>query len=254
MTTHTQDPQVSPLLREVLSAHGGLGRWRQVRTVRATTHTSGLLWGMKGLVQDPSQARETTVFAHTQRASVYPFGAPDQRTAFTPDRIAIEKLDGRTVAERANPRTSFDGHELNTPWDPLHRAYFNGYAMWTYLTTPFLLAMPGFEISEIEPWRENGECWRGLRAIFPAHIAGHSRIQEFYFGPDNLLRRHDYHLDVAGGVATAHYVHDIVEVDGLRFPFARRAYVRDANGSPIHDELLVSIDISNMRFDGTTTE
>jgi hypothetical protein len=26
--------------------------------------------------------------------SVVPYGAPDQRTMFTPDRIAIEKLDG----------------------------------------------------------------------------------------------------------------------------------------------------------------
>jgi hypothetical protein len=25
----------------------------------------------------------------------------------------------------------------------LHRAYFNGYALWTYLTTPFLLTMDG---------------------------------------------------------------------------------------------------------------
>jgi hypothetical protein len=25
-------------------------------------------------------------------------------------------------------------------WDELHRAYFNGEALWTYLTAPFLLA------------------------------------------------------------------------------------------------------------------
>ena len=42
---------------------------------------------------------------------------------------------------------------MRTSWDPLHRAYFNGYALWTYLTTPFLLAMDGHEAGEIEPWR-----------------------------------------------------------------------------------------------------
>jgi hypothetical protein len=42
---------------------------------------------------------------------------------FTPDRIAIEKLDGTVVAERRDPRDSFAG-----PWDALHRAYFNGEA------------------------------------------------------------------------------------------------------------------------------
>ena len=56
---------------------------------------------------------------------------------------------------------------MRTSWDPLHRAYFNGYALWTYLTTPFLLAMDGFKVREIEPWREGAEMWRGLRATFP---------------------------------------------------------------------------------------
>jgi hypothetical protein len=249
----SRNPQADQLLHEALSAHGGLDRWRKVQTVRATIVTGGQLWGMKGLVQDPNP-REMTVAAHTQHASLYPFGAPDQRTDFTPDRLAIEKLDGRIVAERVDPRSSFEGHGTRTPWDPLHRAYFNGYAMWTYLTTPFLLAMPGFDVTEIEPWWENGERWCGLRAAFPAHIVGHSTIQDFYFGQDYLLRRHDYHVDVAGGFAAAQYVHNIVEVDGLRMPTVRRAYRRDANGSPIYDELLVSIDISNLRFKGTTTE
>jgi len=46
---------------------------------------------------------------------------------------------------------------MNTPWDPLQRAYFNGYALWTYLTTPFLLAMNGVGVEEIEPWKKGLE-------------------------------------------------------------------------------------------------
>jgi uncharacterized membrane protein len=98
------------------------------------------------------------------------------------------------VLRRVNPRAAFAGHTLNTPWDLLHRAYFNGYARWTYLTTPFLMAMPGFEVAEIAPWQEGAEHWRGLRARFPDAIASHSREQGFYFGDDFLLRRHDYCL------------------------------------------------------------
>lgn len=247
----TQD-QSATLLEEVLSAHGGLERWQQVQKVRATIVTGGTLWGIKGLVQDPDP-RQMTVWAQTEHASVYPFGAPDQRTDFTPDRVSIDKLDGRIVAERDNPRASFGGHQMDTPWDPLHRAYFNGYAMWTYLTTPFLLAMPGFQVSEIESWAEGGELWRGLRAVFPPDIASHSRVQDFYFGPDGLLRRHDYTVDVAGGFAAAQYVHDIVEVDGLRFPTARRAYRRDETGAAVRDEVLVSIDLSELRLEFGTT-
>lgn len=231
---------MSDLLDAVLEAHGGLERWQDFSLIRATIVSGGDLWGIKGLVQDTAP-RQMTVALHHEWASVTPYGAPDQRTDFTPDRIAIEKLDGEIVAERENPRASFAGHELTTPWDPLHRAYFNGYALWTYLTTPFLLALPGVSVSEIAPVEENGEVWAGLQAEFPDQIATHCRLQQFYFGPDHLLRRHDYRVDVAGGFAAAQYVHDIVEVDGFRFPTRRRAYRAD--------QLMVSIDLSDIRFD-----
>jgi hypothetical protein len=108
---------------------------------------------------------------------------------FTPDRIAIEKLDGTLVAERLAPRDSFSGHQMNTPWDPLHRAYFNGEALYTYLTTPFLLAMSDVRVEEIEPWKEGPETWRVLRAYFPGSIETHCLVQDFFFGDDLMLRR-----------------------------------------------------------------
>jgi hypothetical protein len=92
------------------------------------------------------------------------------------------------------------------PWDVLDRAYFNGYAVWTYLTTQFHFAMPAFIVEEIEPWREDDELWRGLRVTYPPNIASHSRQQDFYFRPDFLLRRHDYHVEASGGFAAAQYV------------------------------------------------
>jgi hypothetical protein len=67
---------------------------------------------------------------------------------FTPGRIAVERFDGSLVAERYAPKDSFAGHQMSTPWDALHRAYFNGEALWTYLTTPFLLAMNGVRVDE----------------------------------------------------------------------------------------------------------
>ncbi|MDT7633258.1 MAG: hypothetical protein QOI50_5188 [Pseudonocardiales bacterium] len=239
---------MSDLLDQVLVAHGGLDRWRELTSVRATIVSGGELWGMKGLVQD-QEPRRMSVSLHEQWASVQPYGSPDQRTDFTPDRIAIEKLDGRVVAERTDPRASFAGHELLTPWDALHRAYFNGYALWAYLTSPFLLAMPGFAVVEIEPVEENGERWRGLRATFPPTIAGHSTEQEFYFGEDDLLfRRNDYRVDVAGGFVGVHYVYDMVEVAGIRLPSKRRAYRRETPDGPVLDQLMVSIDLTDIEF------
>ena len=157
------------LLDDILEAHGGLDRWHEYTKLEATIVTGGGLFALKGLIQDPSP-RRMTVWLHEERSSVRPYVAPDQRTMFTPERIAIEKLDGKPVAERRAPRDSFAGHQMNTPWDALHRAYFNGEALWTYLTTPFLLVNEGVRVEETEPWQEGEETWRVLRAYFPGSM------------------------------------------------------------------------------------
>ena len=122
---------------------------------------------------------------------------------FTPDRIAIEKLDGTLVTARHAPRDSFAGHQMNTPWGPLHHSYFTGETLWTYLTTPFLLAMDNVRVEETEPWREGSETWRVLRAYFSGAIETHCLVRDFYFGEDLMLRRHDYNVNIAGGFAAA---------------------------------------------------
>ena len=238
---------MTDLLDAVLDAHGGLEHWRRFSCVEATIVSGGKLWGIKGQEQDASPRRMTATLQR-EWASVRPFGAADQKSDFTADRIAIEKLDGRVVAERENPRASFAGHQLATPWDPLQRAYFNGYALWTYLTTPFLLALPGFSVTEIDPVEEYGQTWAGLQAHFPPHVASHSSLQEFYFDRDHLVRRHDYRVDVAGGFSTIQYVSDVVEANGVKLPSKRRAYRCDADGRPMPEELMVTIDLSDIHF------
>jgi len=236
-----------PLLSDAIQAHGGLDRWKARRSLAASIVTGGELWALKGIDQDRSP-RTMRIDLHREWASVEPFGKAGQRTDFTPDRIAIEAEDGQVIAERRHPRASFARHDMRTHWDPLHRAYFNGYALWTYLTTPFLLAMDGFKVREIDPWREGKETWRGLRATFPPEIASHSTEQDFYFGPDMLIRRHDYRVEIAGSFAAAQYISDPVSVDGIKIPTKRRAYLRDEDLTPLLDTLLVSIDLSDFRF------
>ena len=136
----------------------------------------------------------------------------------------------------------------NTPWDSLQLAYFAGYAMWTYLTTPFLFAVDGVTTEELEPWHENGEMWRRLKVTFPQSIATHSTVQMFYFGSDGLLRRHDYDAEVLGGTPAAHYVHEHVEFSGILVPTKRRVLRRGPDGTPTPDPLIVTIDLSSVEF------
>src|SRR6201998_1060312 len=205
------------LLQNALEAHGGLGRWRCFADVQASIVTGGQLFGVKGTAQDPTP-RHMTVATQREWASVVPYGADDQRTDFTANRIAIEKLDGTVVKERLHPSEHAEGKAVDAPWDALDRAYFNGYALWTYLTTPFHFAMPGFAVEEIEPGREDDERWGGLRLTYPSNIASHSREQDFYFGPDFLLRRHDYVVEISRGFSAAQYVYEFAQVEGLSFP------------------------------------
>jgi len=238
---------MNDLLRNVLDAHGGLSRWNEITTVSATVVTGGGLFPLKGLVQD-SNPRRLVVSAHEEFASLSPFGQPDWRTSFRPGRVAIEASDGTVIREQDAPRTMFAGHGLQTPWNPLQRAYFSGYALWTYLTTPFFMAMPGFEVHEIEPLDEGAEQWRGLKVRFPDGIVSHCNEQEIYFGDDFLLRRHDYRVDVAGSFPAAQLVDRYADVQGFKVPTRRRAYVRGPDGKPVRDLLMVAIDLDEFSF------
>ena len=157
-------------------------------------------------------------------------------------------LRGLELIERAHPRDSFDGHTLTTPWDPLQRAYFNGYALWTYLTSPFLLALPGLSVRELAPVEDNGVRLVGFQVQFGPSFASHSTLQEFYFGPDLLLARHDYRVDIAGGFSAVQYISELVDANGILVPTRRRAYRCDEDGKPNLAEVMVSIDKSDVRF------
>ena len=235
------------LVQLALDAHGGLECWRRFEKVSAHLRNDGVLWALKhqrGVIDDAN----VRVALRRQWASHSPFVEPNWRTSFEPHRVAIETTDGRVVEERLTPRNSFAGHALDTGWDRLHLAYFAGYAMWTYLNTPFVLALDGVATEELGPWRENGERWRRLKATFPESIATHNAVQTFYFGSDGLLRRHDYDADVLGGSPAAHYVHEYRDFSGIKVPTKRRVRVRRPDGTVAPGPLIVTIDLSAVQF------
>ncbi|MBB4262446.1 MULTISPECIES: hypothetical protein [unclassified Bradyrhizobium] len=152
-----------------IEAHGGLDRWRQFEQVSADLVQGGVL-SLKG---QAVTLERTKVTAGLKRewASHAPFGADNRRSRFEPSRVALEADDGTVLEELLEPRASFAGHELQTPWTELQLAYFPGCAMWTYLNMPFLLAWPRVETEELEPWPTDSGDWRRLAVRFPAEIA-----------------------------------------------------------------------------------
>jgi hypothetical protein len=88
-----------------------------------------------------------------------------------------------------------------------------------------------------------------LRAYFPGSIETHNSIQDFFFGEDLMLRRHDYSVNIAGGFPAVQLTSEYVTANGIRLPTRRRAYTRGPDRRPIMEMLMVSIDISDVRFE-----
>ena len=171
-----------------------------------------------------------------------------ERIVFTPDQVSLESDSGTRLDARIEPRSSFAGQPADSRWDKLHAGYFSSYALWGYLTTPFLYTYPGFETREIEPWQENGERWRVLEVTFPKEYAAHTRVQHSYFGEDGLLRRHLYTVDVLGGAAGANYAFEYRAVEGVKLSTKRRVFAYDANRQKVPEPVLISIDLNEIHF------
>ena len=246
MTTAPDTPK-SDLLDTAIEAHGDLDRWRSLDQLTAKVSAGGVLWGLKGqpgILTDYT----LTLSPNLQSATMAPFAAPDLRATYTPACVAVETVDGRPVEERANPRASFSGHTLQTPWDRPQAAYFAGYAMWNYLTEPFAFAEAGFSTVELEPWHEDGETWRRLQVTFPERIATHSRVQTYYIDAQGLIRRHDYRVDILGPAKTdsAHYTWGHQTFDGFVFPTHHSVHPTDENGRKVAEPVIISIDLDDI--------
>jgi hypothetical protein len=239
---------MSHLLDTVIAAHGGMERWQALRSLSAHISIGGALWRLKGWPDAYADAR-VDIATHCQRAEYTPLRGPGPHTLFQTDRVAVIAGDGRAREERRAPRSAFAGHGLATPWDSLHLAYFSGYAMWNYLTMPFLLRQPGVQAEEVESWDEGGTPWRRLRVIFPDELHTHSREQLFYFDSEGLLRRHDYQVDVIGsGSTSAHLVSGHRDFGGIVFPTVRRVYPVGPDNKPLTGTVLVSIDVHEVEL------
>lgn len=237
---------MNDLLERAVAAHGGLDRWKQVNSITANASITGALWGLKG---KPDALKDVRIQVDTKRERlVMDFIGQDKRSVFEPLRVVTERRDGTLVDTRDEPETSFDGHQLETPWDSLHVAYFAGEALWTYMNLPFLYTWPGFITEELAPIEVDGETWRRLKATFPDHVKSHAQEQISCFGPDGLLRRHDFTIDVIGGATGMLYCSDYRDIDGTIIPTTRRGYAWQGDYQCIPEPLLVAIDMGEITF------
>ena len=158
-------------------------------------------------------------------------------------RVEIRDSAGSVLDARDNPRDAFS-HGRLLRWDAIDFAYFCGYAMWNYLTLPFLLSYPGVSVA-ISDRQATGTL---LRVGYPDGIPTHCATQELYFDRSGRLVRHDYTAEVVGAWAkAAHLCRDYRRFGELWLPTTRRVYPRGPLGRPLPLPTLVAIDIHDAR-------
>jgi hypothetical protein len=235
---------MNQLLDLAIKAHGGLDRWNKVKAIKAAASITGAIWYVKGK-GDFLKNVVLTAETRTERLTV-DFPGRNMQAIFEPSRIVIQTANGALLEARDNPEQSFAGQQRDTPWDDIHVAYFVGEALWTYLNTPFLYAHDGFTTEEIPSIQVEAETWRRLKVTFPDHVKSHSKEQISCFGPDGLLRRHDYTVDILGGATGLNYASDYRDVDGIIVPTKRRVYAYEGDYRQVKEPLLVAIDMGEI--------
>ena len=174
------------LLDEALAAHGGADALDGVEALTIELRGGGLAFRSHGL---PSEFTvHARIDAHRPHVAFSDLLGTGRDAVFTAQRVTVgdDALD--------NPRDRLGTKRLR--WDHLDFAYFSGYALWNYVTTPWLLTRA--ETEELPR--------RRLRARFPPEIPTHSRVQTFHFDEDGLLTRLDYTAEPFGRWARAAHV------------------------------------------------
>jgi hypothetical protein len=169
---------------------------------------------------------------------------PGCTAGFTRDLVWIDKPGGTTMLNE--PRRLLACGRRRIYWDDLDLLYFVGYALWNYLTSPWLLAAPGVELATATLPPSCPPNWVALRARFPDGLPTHCREQTFYFDEVLRLRRHDYTAEVFGAWARAVNIcarHR--NIHGLLFPTRRRVVPR-WRGRPLPGPTLVWLELEEI--------
>jgi hypothetical protein len=239
------------LVEQAIAAHGGLALWQNAEAVSITISSGGLAFASKlqGHAVRDVRARVSTSGQHV---TLTPYPKLGQRGVLEQDgAVRIETDGGELVEARANARDAFAGLRHKLWWDRLDILYFATYAIWTYVSTPFVLTRPDYAVRALGPWEGDGERWRRLAVRFPEHVHTHSREQVFYIDESGLIRRHDYTAEPIGGWAkAAHYCLNHRSFDGLVVPTRRRVYPRRADNRRREHPRLVWIDVPNAAVQG----
>jgi hypothetical protein len=228
------------LAEKMIAAHGGIAAWERADAITLHMRGGGLLLVSK---RQPRTMRhvEVTVSTTGQRTVIRPYPRAGHVGVFESGSVRIETESGELVERRADPRPLFRKLRRQLRWDELDLLYFSGYALWNYVSVPFVLLREGYELETKDD--------RTLVVTFPEGVHTHCRRQRFRLDDRGLLRQHLYTAEPVGRWArSVHVASEHKESGGLVFPTKRRVYPRGLGGVRIPFPVLVRIDIDGVEI------
>lgn len=208
-------PTGNAIVDRAIAAHGGEDRFRQVGALDLTWTFRGTMFKVR-LREGQLRGLRARIHTGEPRVTITGYPRPEASALFTPARVQID-TPGVPVSFLNDPRRAFGSPRTIVWWTDLEMLYFAGYVLWNYAQLPFLLLQPGLEFQGAGTTTRAGEVWDKVEVVFPDGVPTHSPRQTFYFGPDGLLRRHDYCVGVLSRLARgARYIHAYQDVGGLK--------------------------------------
>jgi hypothetical protein len=212
------------LVERAITAHGGLDRWRDTTGIRLPfVHGAGPLLRLKGYQDTFPAPLEYEVRPHEGVTLFHGYPDDQHRGRFAGGSVSVERADGSGAsAVSVDHRVTLRGLAKYRRWSALDALYFFGYALWHYHTVPFTL--PQARLMRVVSVRDFPT---GVDVLLPPDVVTHCRRQQFYFGRDGRITRHDYVADVVGTWARgAHFWEDYQDAGGLAIARRRRVVAR----------------------------
>jgi len=171
-------------LRNVLDAHGGLDYWRSLSAIDLEYSAWGFLFTAKRI--SPLRHAHLTISTQEPDVVLHDYPVPGQSAVLHgAELVEIRDAAGSVLQTRTNPREAFGHWRRLFRWDAMDFAYFSNYAMWNYLTLPFLLLHPAVTVEASENAAPLGVT--RLKVCFPTTLPTHSPTQELYFDQSGRL-------------------------------------------------------------------
>lgn len=233
------------LLRELMDAHGGHGRFSRFKSARANFRINGEIWSGHDGRQSSAEGR-FELRLHDQDVRLYYRSPRAMTSTFAPNVVAIESVGGGFVETQYNPRSSFPTSDAGRPWDDFQLAYVCSYSIWNVVTQPFLFSNSGFESTELTSFAKDGEVMRRVEVSYPSHIASHAAKIVCHVGADGTMRRQEFNFDLLNASVTS-VLSDYGDVQGLRLPM-RRCMYRTENLCDTKIKPLAVVEIDSLTF------